>query len=460
MISGVVAIVGRPNVGKSTLFNLLTRSRDALVDDRPGVTRDRIYGKVEYADSEEDLFWVIDTGGFETDGAYFQPFKDNLVWQQTSQAIDEADLVIMMFDARDGLHPHDRELVQHLRRLNKAVVFVANKIDHIEQQSMISEFYQLGVDEVLPISAAHSRGVGDLREAISELLRNIEGLHGRQHFDDQATTSIALVGRPNVGKSSILNRLTGEDRSVVSEIAGTTRDTVNSTLKYQQHSYLLLDTAGIRKRAKVKDKIEVLSVIKSLKAISEADIVILVVDAVEGFAEQEARLASVAADQYKGLIIVVNKWDLVTDKTANMARDFADAIRGRIKDIGHVPVLFVSCTENQRVHKIFDEVERVRLDYSKRVPTSELNRALTQVISEHTPALTNKHNKRVKFFYATQVSVKPPTIVVKCNLAEEIQESYKRYMVKRFRDILGFGESPVRLLYRGKDQGSEGSYVQ
>lgn len=450
MIRGMVAIVGRPNVGKSTLFNLMTKSRDALVDDQPGVTRDRIYGRVEYTDAAEEFFWLIDTGGFETKGAYYQPFKDNLVWKQTTQAIEEANVVVMLLDAKDGLHPHDLELARYLREHSKATIFVVNKVDHLEQNVKAAEFYELG--EIKMISAAHARGVGDLREQITEMLREEASYSQKATLSDQQYTSIALVGRPNVGKSSILNRLVGSERSLVSEIAGTTRDTVNSVLRYGEHEYLVLDTAGIRKRSRVKEKLEVLSVIKSLKAISEADIVVLVVDAVQGFAEQEARLASVAADQHKALLIVINKWDLVPNKTANMAKEFAEAIRSRIKDIGDVPFLFVSCEQNQRVHKIMDEVSAIKDQYSKRIGTAKLNEALSQVVQEHTPALTRRHTKRIKFFYATQVSTKPPTIVVKCNLAEEIQESYRRYMTKRFREMLGFGHAPLRILYRGKDQ--------
>lgn len=453
MISGIVTIVGRPNVGKSTLFNALTRSRDALVDDQPGVTRDRIYGRVEYADSEDKKFWLVDTGGFETKGAYYQPFGENIVWQQTEQAIEEADLIVLLLDSKEGLHPHDRHLAQFLRSKGKKTIYVVNKVDTPAHEMNSNEFYELGGEELLAISAAHQRNVGVLREKISDALNALTYLAERRSAGEDAT-AIALVGRPNVGKSSILNRLVGESRSLVSEIAGTTRDVVDTPMTYNQQPYVIIDTAGIRKKSKVHAKIEVLSVLKSLRAIENSDIVVLVVDAMEGFGEQEARLASTAVGQLKALLIVVNKWDLVPEKESNTSRDMADAIRDRIKTLSYVPVIFISCLENQRVFKIFEEVEKLRVSYAKRVSTSELNRALETVVAEHTPALIRNHSKRVKFYYATQVLTKPPTIVVKCNLAEEIQESYKRYMMNRFREILGFEQTPMRLIFRGKDKTS------
>lgn len=452
MDSGLVAIVGRPNVGKSTLFNRLTKSNSALIHDRPGVTRDRLYGVVHSLDEDALAYTVIDTGGFETKDLYYQPFSKNIVWEQTELAIKEADLVLMVFDGKAGLHPHDRELVQYLKKIEKNVVYVANKIDGKEQQTAMWEFFELGLENILSCSAAHNRGVWDLAAQLEESLRKISGITSGSRETDPNATKIALIGRPNAGKSSILNRLCGENRSLVSEVAGTTRDTIDTAINYNKKSYVLLDTAGIRRRKKIFDKIEGLSVIRSLKAIEQADIVVLVITADEGISDQDARLASLAAEKFKPILIVVNKWDLVTEKDSQTAREFELDIRDKLKSISYFPVLFVSCLHNKRVHNILQQMEQLAANYSMRVPTARLNEVLERAVHEHTPAIVRRLNKRVKFYYATQVRVMPPTIVIKCNVAGEIQESYKRYLANRFRKDLDFGNVPLRLLYRGKDE--------
>ncbi len=449
MIAGIVAIVGRPNVGKSTLFNKLTRTQQAIVDDRPGVTRDRIYGTVGSLDDDDSGYILVDTGGFETDDLYYQPFSSNIVWQQTEQAIRDADLVLMVFDAKTGLHPHDRELVQFLKQLGKRVVYVVNKVDGNEQQSQALEFYELGIEKYHAVSAAHSRGIWEMSEEVEELLKEFGDLKTMK-LREAGATRIALIGRPNAGKSSILNRMCGEERSLVSEIAGTTRDTIDTPLIYNKQPYLLLDTAGIRKKKKIFDKVEGMSVLRSLRAMDDADVVVLVLDALEGLSEQDCRLAQLAAAQFKPILIVVNKWDLVPEKETNTAKNYETNIRNKLQDMPFVPVLFASCLENQRIHKIMAKVEELTLAYGKRVSTSQINDCMQRAIQEHTPALVKKFNKRVKFYFATQVSSKPPTIVVKCNVADEIQESYKRYMIKRFRHELEFGDVPLRVFFRDK----------
>ena len=449
MIAGIVAIVGRPNVGKSTLFNKLTRTQQAIVDDRPGVTRDRIYGTVKNLDDEDQGYILIDTGGFETDDLYYQPFSSNIVWAQTEQAIKDADLVLMVFDAKSGLHPHDRELVQFLKELGKKVEYVVNKVDGNEQAGLTFEFYELGLESFHQVSAAHSRGIWEMSEIVEARLQEAAELKTVK-MRDAASTRIALIGRPNAGKSSILNRICGEDRSLVSEIAGTTRDTIDTPLVYNKQPYLLLDTAGIRKKKNIFDKVEGMSVMRSLRTLEDADVVILVVDSLEGLSEQDCKLAQLAAAKFKPILIVVNKWDLVPEKETNTAKNYEANIRNKLQDMPFIPVLFASCLENQRIHKIMAKVEELTAAYAKRVATAKINDCMQRAIQEHTPALVKKFNKRVKFYFATQVAINPPTIVVKCNVADEIQESYKRYMIKRFRSELEYGDVPLRVFFRDK----------
>jgi GTP-binding protein len=430
------------------LFNRLTRTRNAIVDDRPGVTRDRLYGIVYYDDHHETGFTLIDTGGFETEGVYYQPFSENLVWTQTELAIKEADVVVLLLDGKGGVHQHDHELARYLERLGKQVIYVANKIDGPEHRSAAFEFYELGVTDVLTVSAAHGRQIDLLLETIQERISLVA-----PKADSRLSAGaprIALIGRPNAGKSSILNRLAGEERSVVSEVAGTTRDAIDTPITFNKKNYVIVDTAGIRRRSKIHDKVEGLSVMRSLQSIERADIVMLVIDAKENLTDQDARLADLAASQYKPVAIIVNKWDLVPNKDSNSARDYERDLKVKLKLLQHVPVLFVSCLENQRVHQIMNIVEGLAEDYDRRVSTRDLNDALRTIVYEHTPALIRKYSKRPKFYFATQVRTRPPTIVIFCNVANEIQESYKRYIIKRFREMLGYGNGPLRVLYRSK----------
>ncbi len=449
MINGIVSIVGRPNVGKSTLFNKMTHTRRAIVDDMPGVTRDRLYGNVFLDTEDETGFTLIDTGGFETKDLYYQPFSENVVWQQTEIAIEESDLVILLLDAKSGIHMHDQELARYLEKKGKRFLCVVNKIDGLEQKTALWDFFEISED-LHPISAAHSRGVRDLIDDIEEEFKKIPGWNKR--LERTEGTNIAIIGKPNAGKSSVINRLLGKERTIVSEVAGTTRDSTDTPMIYNKKKYILVDTAGIRRRAKVKSKLESLTIIMSMKAVERADVVLLVLDASDGLTDQDMRLASLAISQYKPLIFVVNKWDLVQDKTSNTVKEYTKFLHDNLRDMSYVPAIFISCLQNQRVHKLMEMVETQAGYYQKRIETSKLNEALARIVGEHNPALINNHTKQIKFFFATQVRTSPPTIVVFCNVAKEIQEAYKRYITNRFRTYLGFDTIPIRVLYRGKDQ--------
>jgi GTPase len=447
---GIVALVGRPNVGKSTLFNAFTRTRQAIVDNRPGVTRDRIYGITHTMDAEIPEFGLIDTGGFETDRDSFQPFKNNLVWKSTLAAIDEADVVVLIFDLKAGVHPYDRDLVRLIHRLDKPVVYAVNKVDGIEMRVVASEFYELGIDEIEMVSAAHNRGIDELKDEVIDRLKNVPRL---KHTEIKVPDSVCLsvIGRPNAGKSSLVNRLLGYDRSIVSEVAGTTRDSIDSHFTYNRKQYTMIDTAGIRRRSRVKEKLEIISVHQSLEAIERADVILLVLDAAEGFADQDARLASRAAELCKPILVVVNKWDLVPDKQTGSSKIFQEDIAFKMPELAFAPFIFISCETNQRVQKIMVNVERLAAMSQKRVATSELNRNLEEIVAKHTPALNRATSKRAKFYYATQVAVNPPTIVVKCNLADYLTDSYRRYMHRQFQARLGFDEIPLKLFFRSKE---------
>ena len=452
MIFGTVAIVGRPNVGKSTLFNKLTRSQTSIVNDEPGVTRDRIYGTAYYDKSDpEHGFTVIDTGGFETDDFKFQPFAENIVWNQSKAAIEEADLVLFIVDGKHGLHQHDEVMFRYLNDLKKPTLCVVNKIDGAEKEFLTWEFYSLGTESMFAVSAAHNKGLYELLERVQTELTNRAQGNKQAAFD--VGTKIALIGRPNAGKSSILNRLIGEERSLVSPIAGTTRDSIDTTFVYQKTPYVLIDTAGIRRRTKVQEHLEVQSVIRSLRAIERADVVLMVIDAVAGMTDQDARLVNLATDRFKPVLIVVNKWDLVKDKDANSARDYTRFLyENHLKDSSFIPVHYISCKSNQRVHQIMAKVEDLIQQSSLKSSTAKVNVSLEKMVARHSPQIIKKYSKRTKFYYATQVRTQPPTIVVKCNIAQELQVSYKRYMLKNFRNDLGFNDVPVRLLFRGKKE--------
>ncbi len=433
----IVAIVGRPNVGKSTLFNKMTRSRNALVDDFPGVTRDRIYGDAQW---DEVAFTVVDTGGFsEFRSEQYVP----LVQYQVMQAMEEADAVVMLFDGREGVTSVDRDLVQRLRQSDKPVFYGVNKIDGPRHESLLADFSVLGVDPLYPISAEHRYGMGDLMDALTAVLpqATLETVADR--------IRLAVIGRPNVGKSSLINRLLGDERLVVSELPGTTRDAVDTICKVRGEEYVLIDTAGIRRKKLVREKLEKFSVIKALRSVDRCHIVLVMMDAVQGVTDQDVRIAAYAWERGRACIILLNKWDLV-EKDAATAKRHVDAVRERLKFLSFAPIWTISALTGQRTLKIFDSVKTVYEQYTMRVSTGRLNRIFETIIGRHEPAMYR--GRRIKFYYSTQTSVAPPTFVCFVNYPEGIHFSYERYIVNQLREALAMDKTPLRLMFRKRDR--------
>jgi GTP-binding protein len=437
-VKPIVAIVGRPNVGKSTLFNRIIGRRKAMVDDQPGVTRDRNYGNVDRFDVP---FILIDTGGFEpvTNDRLLQQMRE-----QSQLAMDEADLILFVMDGRDGLTPADSEVAEMLRRVAKPVFFVVNKIDGDKQEAGIGDFYGLGAEHLFAVSAEHNRGVGELMDEVVAALPR-----GGAGEDDEDVTKIAVVGRPNVGKSSLVNRLLGFERVVANPTPGTTRDSVDTLFTCNRKRYLLIDTAGIRRKGKTTRKIEKYSVVDSLRSIERADVVLIVLNAEEGVTEQDSKIAGYAYEAGRGCIFVVNKWDTLAKDNASIGA-FVERIRMEFKYLPFAPILFVSAHTGQRIGRVIAEVDTVMAQYTRRVQTAELNKVFTDAVTEHHPPLFQ--GRRVKLYYATQVSTRPPTFVVFANRTDAIHFSYERYLANRLRDAFGFTGTPLRLLFKGRER--------
>jgi GTP-binding protein len=434
----IVAIVGRPNVGKSTLFNRLIGRRKAMVDDQPGVTRDRNYGNV---DRFEVPFLLVDTGGFEPET------KDRLLQQMREQsrlAMEEADVILFVMDGREGLTPADREVADMLRRADKPVFHLVNKVDGERHEGAVADFFALGADAVFPVSAEHNRGIGDMMDAVVAALPR----SGKTDADEDVT-KIAVVGRPNVGKSSLVNRLLGFERVVANPVPGTTRDSVDSYFNCRGKRYMLIDTAGIRRKGKTTKKVEKYSVMDSLRSIERADVALVVLDAAQGVTEQDEKIAGYVYEAGRACIFVVNKWDALEKDNSTLGR-FVESIRTEFKYLPFAPIVFVSALTGQRLGKIMDEVEVVMTQYAKRVTTSELNRVFSEAVESHHPPLFQ--GRRVKFYYATQVGTKPPTFVIFTNRPDGIHFSYERYLANRFRDAFGFSGTPLRLLFKGRER--------
>ncbi len=434
----VVAIVGRPNVGKSTLFNRILGRRQAIVEDFPGVTRDRNYAEVT---RYETPFILIDTGGFEPVSA------DRLLVQMREQsqlAIEEADVILLVLDGAQGLTPSDQEVAGMLRRVQKPVLWVINKVDGAKQEAGLGDFYALGCDELLPVSAEHGRGMGELVDAILAQLPP-----GQAQETEGEETRLAVIGRPNVGKSSLVNRLLGYERVVANPTAGTTRDSVDTPFVFNRQRYVLIDTAGIRRKGRVSQALEKYSVIQALKGMDRAHVVLLVIDAEEGVTDQDLTVAGYAYEKGRAILLVVNKWDMVEKDNRTMGT-FLEKIRMHFKFLPFAPVLFVSALTGQRVARIMAEVEKVAGEFNRRVPTAALNKVLKEAEASHAPPLFR--GKRVKLFYATQTAVRPPTFVIFANYAEGLHFSYQRYLNNKLREAFGFSGAPIRVNYRDRER--------
>jgi GTP-binding protein len=429
----IIAIIGRPNVGKSTFFNRVTGTRKALVDDFPGVTRDRHYGDATW---EGIGFTLVDTGGFPDQD------KDNFAHKirfQIIQAIEDADVIILLLDGKHGISPFDQDIVKILRELTKPVFYAVNKIDGVEQEVKLYDFYSLGIEKLYPISAEHRYGISDFLDDLTSVLP--ETVSG----DAGDMIKLAVVGKPNVGKSSLINRILGQKRLLVSDTPGTTRDAIDSVCKINNTSYLLIDTAGIRRKAKVSKKLEKFSIIKALRSLDRCDVALIVIDAYEGITEQDITVAGYAFERGCGCIFVLNKWDIV-EKHSKSTLKYYEQLRMQAKFLSFSPIITISALTGQRVLKIFDLVEEVFSQYSSRIGTGPLNKIFYQAIERTEPSLYR--GKRIKFFYATQVSTRPPTFVCFVNYPDAVHFSYKRYLINQIREKAGLDKTPVRLIFR------------
>ena len=436
MSKPTVAIVGRPNVGKSTLFNRIIGGRRAIVSDRPGTTRDRHFGDAEW---QGRRFWVVDTGGLvpESDDS-----MDRAIREQVDFALAEADVVLFVLDGREGLNPVDQAIAERLRKARRPVVLAVNKLDDLERSTAQYDFYQLGFGEPLGVSAAIGKGSGDLLDAVVARLPAFDPAEGEE------TVAVAVVGRPNAGKSSIVNRLLGEERHLVAPEAGTTRDAIDSLLRYRGKHLNFIDTAGLRRRAKVEDDLEFYSTLRTERAIERAQVAVLVVDATLGMHNQDLRIATQAWEQGCGLIVVANKWDLVEEKDANTARRGQDELVAKAPFLRYVPFVFASALTGQRVRRILDLILEVAEGREQRVPTAEVNRVLTSLLERNAPP--QKPGEEVKLLYASQIAVAPPTFAIVSNRPDDVPDAYQRYLVHGFREAWPFPGSPLRLRFTAR----------
>ncbi len=437
----VVAIVGRPNVGKSTLFNRMNRRNQALVDDLPGVTRDRNYARISW---EGKTFTIIDTGGYVT--AESTGIED-LTREQIMLALDEADVILFVADAKTGLHPEDAVLVDLLRRTSKPVFYAINKVDGPEQRQNTTEFYELGLDHIYPISATHGLGVGEL---LTDLADSIPGtVEDRGEEPEPGEIRVAIIGRPNVGKSTLVNRLLGEQRVIVSASPGTTRDSVDSEFELQGQRYVLIDTAGIRRKGRTRERLEKISVVRALQSIDRSHVSVVVIDAVEGITDQDLHIAGYIQERYRACIIGINKWDAV-EKDGKQTMRFLEEVRERFRFFPYAPVLTFSALSGKGLARIIPTVQEVFQQYNRRVTTGILNRGLERALTHHGPPVVR--GRRLKFYYATQASTRPPTFVLFCNYPDSIHFSYERYLTNQFREAFDLTRTPIRLVFRGRER--------
>ena len=439
MSKPVVAVVGRPNVGKSTLFNVLAGERISIVKDTPGVTRDRIYADASVLDR---TFTLIDTGGIEPDS------KDIILSQMREQAeiaIETADVIVFITDVRQGLVDADAKVADMLRRSKKPVVLVVNKVDSFEKfMPDVYEFYNLGIGDPIPVSAASQLGIGDM---LDEIIKHFPDDAGKDEEDERPR--IAIIGKPNVGKSSLVNRLLGENRVIVSDIAGTTRDAVDTAIKYNGEEYVFIDTAGLRRKSKIKEDLERYSIIRAVTAVERADVVLIVIDATEGVTEQDAKIAGIAHDRGKGIIIVVNKWDAI-EKDNKTIYKHTEKIRQILSFMPYAEIMFISAKTGQRTGRIFDMIRMVLENNSMRVATGVLNEIVTEAVAMQQPP--SDKGKRLRIYYVTQVAVKPPTFVIFVNDKELMHFSYTRYLENRIREAFGFKGTSLKFIIRERKE--------
>lgn len=440
MAKPLVAVVGRPNVGKSTFFNRVVGSRISIVEDTPGVTRDRIYAEAEWAGTN---FALTDTGGIEPDSKELIPSR---MREQAEMAIDTSDVILFITDGKEGLTAADREVGEMLMKTGKKVVLAVNKIDKPTLPDDFYDFYELGLGEPIPISAANMLNLGDLLDIIVESFPEGAG------FEDDDSIKIAMIGRPNVGKSSLINKLLGENRVIVSPIAGTTRDSIDTPLEYDGQKYTLIDTAGIRRKSKVYEDIEKYSVLRAVAAVERCDVCMLVIDATEGIAEQDKRIAGIAHEAGKGIIVTVNKWDLVDKETGTM-NEFKKEIERELGFMSYAPSVFISALTGQRVDKVMDMARYVAENRAMRVPTGKLNTVITDATMMKQPP--SDKGKRLKIYYVTQVSVKPPLFSFKVNSRPLMHFSYSRYLENKIREAFGFEGTPLKFVFREKGEKEE-----
>lgn len=435
MSKPIVAVVGRPNVGKSTLFNGLAGQQISIVKDTPGVTRDRIYTDVTWLDK---AFTLIDTGGIEPDSS------DIILSQMREQAqiaIDTADVIIFMTDVRQGLVDSDAKVADMLRRSHKPIVLVVNKVDNFEKQMPdVYEFYNLGIGEPMPISAISKLGLGDMLDEVTKWFPK-----DKEAQEDDDRPKIAIVGKPNVGKSSIVNKLFGKNRVIVSDIAGTTRDAIDTVINYKGQDYVFIDTAGLRRKSKIKEELERYSIIRTVSAVERADIVIVVIDANEGVTEQDAKIAGIAHERGKGIIIAVNKWDAIEKDDKTIYR-FTNKIKETLSFIPYAEILFISAKTGQRLNKIYELIDAIVESQNMRIPTGVLNEILTEAVSMQQPP--SDKGKRLRIYYMTQVSVKPPTFVMFINDKSLTHFSYTRYIENKIREAFGFRGTAIHFINR------------
>ncbi|HHU80864.1 MAG TPA: ribosome biogenesis GTPase Der [Acholeplasmataceae bacterium] len=432
---GIVAIVGRPNVGKSSLFNRIVGEKISITDDVSGITRDRIYSRCQWLDQE---FMVIDTGGIEMKNL---PFMEE-IRAQAELAIDEADVIIFVVDGRVGVMNQDADIVNILFRSNKKIIVAANKIDDVKFIDNIYDFYNLGVEDIIPISALHGIGIGDLLDKVVEYLPN------KMIKTYENTTNFCVIGQPNVGKSSLTNAILGYERVIVSDVPGTTRDAIDTPFTRDGENYTVIDTAGIRKQGKIYENAEKYSVIRAINAIERSDVVLVVLDGTKDIEEQDKRIAGLAVEANRAVIFVVNKWDAVEkdDKTMN---EFTEKIRNQFLFLSYAPVVFVSALKKQRIHLLFDKIKEVYANYHRRVPTNVINDIIMDATIMNQAPIFN--GDRIKIYYATQVETVPPTFVLFCNNPSFMHFSYERYLENQLRAAIDFEGTPIRIILRKKE---------